>query len=192
MHFDSSVVISQDGSRVLTTSSNVSHMWEMNVGPIPVPTWLPELAVTALGETLDSSSIPAANPAATFLKLKQQLRLTPTTNFYNRWAQWFIADRETRTISPFSKLTVPEYVQGRIQENSLESLREAVLLSPNNGVAFARLAQAVVAKKPKESPNWLKEADFYSRYATKLSPTNAEVLRIRGELEQRVINAKIP
>jgi hypothetical protein len=100
--------------------------------------------------------------------------------------------RATRTISAFSKITVPEYVQHRIEENTLESLREAALLSPTNGVAFARLAQAVVAQEPHESLRWLGEADFYSRHAARLSPTDADVLRIRGEIEQRAKNAKKP
>ena len=26
-----------------------------------------------------------------------------------RWANWFFAERETRTISPFSDITIPEY-----------------------------------------------------------------------------------
>ena len=61
-----------------------------------------------------------------FLKFKAQLGMTPATNFYTRWAKWFCADRATRTISPLSSITVPEYVQQRIAENNLESLREAV------------------------------------------------------------------
>ena len=179
------VLFSPDGLRALTISSNVTRLWEMNSGPMPVPPWLPELAVAAVGRNLAGSAVLQPDPAAQFLKLKEQLRMSPATDFYTRWARWFLADRATRTISPFSSITVPEYVRHRVEENTLESLREATLLSPTNGLAFARLARVVAAQEPDENPNRIAEADFYSRHAARLSPKDGEVLRIRAEIEQR-------
>jgi WD40 repeat protein/tRNA A-37 threonylcarbamoyl transferase component Bud32 len=186
------VLASPDGLRVLTVSSNLTRVWEMSFGPTPVPPWLPELAVSAVGKRLTGAAVPQRVPAAEFLKLKAQLRLASPANHYTRWAEWFCADRGTRTISPFSNITVPEYVQHRIQEDSLESLREAALLSPTNGLAFARLARAVVAQERHDNPHWLGEADFYSRHAARLSPNDTEVQEIRGEVEQAVKGATKP
>ena len=87
---------------------------------------------------------------------------------------------------------MPEYVQSRIQDNSLESLREAVLLSPTNGVAFAKLAARVLQQGNQENPDpgetlqHLGEADFYSRYAVKLAPNDPEVARIRAEIQSKL------
>ena len=102
------------------------------------------------------------------------------------------ADRATRTISPFSSVTVPEYVQRRIAENTLESLQEAVLLSPTNGLAFARLAKQVLAQKEEANPRRVGEADFFSRYALNRSPNDAEVLKLRVEIEEQIKNMPRP
>jgi hypothetical protein len=37
-----------------------------------------------------------------------------------------------RTISPFSKLTVPEWIEHRIKENTFYSLRAAIQIDPAN------------------------------------------------------------
>ena len=79
-----------------------------------------------------------------------------------------------------------EYVQRRIQENTLESLQEAVRLSPTNGLAFARLAKLVVAQKEEDNPRRVGEADFFSRYALKWSPNDVEVAKIRAEIELQI------
>lgn len=41
------------------------------------------------------------------------------------WGRWFLADPATRTISPFSKITVAQYIENRIKENTAKSLAEA-------------------------------------------------------------------
>jgi hypothetical protein len=61
-----------------------------------------------------------------------------------------VGDRSTRAISSFSSITLPEYVQRRIQENRLASLQEAVGLAPTNGLAFARPANMHI--KPARIP----------------------------------------
>ena len=45
------------------------------------------------------------------------------------WGRWFLADPAMRTISPFSKITVPQYIENRINENTAESLAEAEQLA---------------------------------------------------------------
>jgi tetratricopeptide (TPR) repeat protein len=74
--------------------------------------------------------------------LRQQLMADAGTNFYTRWAKWFFADRATRTLSPSSSITVPEYVRRRIDEGTPGSLREAVSLAPTNTEARSRLELA--------------------------------------------------
>ena len=103
------------------------------------------------------------------------------TDVYSRWVRWFFADPSTRTISPFSSVTIPEYIERRIQENTLESLKEAVHLSPTNGLAFARLAKQVLAQSDQDNPRRVGEADFFSRYALRWSPNDPEVTKIRAE-----------
>jgi hypothetical protein len=116
--------------------------------------------------------------------------MAPATNFYTRWAKWFFADPSTRTISPDASITVPEYVQRRIQENTLASLQEAVHRSPNNALAYARLAKQVRAQNDKDNPRRAGEADFFSRYAIKLAPQDPEVAKIRAEIAAQIQSLK--
>jgi hypothetical protein len=47
-----------------------------------------------------------------------------------------------RTISPFSKFTVPQHIENRIKENTAESLAEAEQLAYGNTNLLARISQA--------------------------------------------------
>ena len=82
---------------------------------------------------------------------------------------------------------IPEYVEQLVEENTQRSLEEAVRLAPTHGLAHARLARRVLEQGvSKKNPRALAEADFYSRYAVKLSPENSEVLRIRDDVRLQV------
>ena len=138
----SNAEFSPDGLRVVTASDDkTARVWEVPFGPVPAPSWLPRLAEIVASSKVSGPAVlePVAN--AEFLKLKEQLMQSAETNYYARWAKWFCSDRSTRTLSPLSSISVPEYIQRRIEENTLESLQEAVSLAPTNGLAFARLAR---------------------------------------------------
>jgi len=63
--------------------------------------------------------------------------------------RWFMADPSARTISPFSKVTVPEYIENRTKENTAESLAEAERLASGNTDVLQRVSGA--RKKPEEA-----------------------------------------
>jgi hypothetical protein len=48
-------------------------------------------------------------------EIKEQLKREPADNEWTIWGRWFLADRSTRTVSPFCKVTVPEYIESRIK-----------------------------------------------------------------------------
>jgi len=118
------------------------------------------------------------------LETRRLLDQISTSDSYARWIRWFFADRATRTISAFSSVTVPEFVQRRIEENTLDSLSEALRLSPTNGLACARLALLMLKEGAKQNPSRLSEADFLSRRALELSPSDPEVIKVRAEVEK--------
>jgi hypothetical protein len=66
--------------------------------------------------------------------------------------RWFLADRSTRTISPFSKVTVPEYIENRIKDNRAESLNEAEQLAVGNSQVLERIQRARQALKQQGEP----------------------------------------
>lgn len=58
------------------------------------------------------------------------------------WGHWFLADHATRAISPFSQLTIPQYIEDRIKENTAESIDEAERLAFGNRNLLARISEA--------------------------------------------------
>ena len=156
------------------------RVWELPEAPLAVPGWMLELAGAVAD--LGGGTGPTASIAATnLLRLKEQILNNPEENSYTRWARWFFADRETRTVSPSRHMTVPEYVQRRIKENTQSTLREATLLSPTNVFAFARLAELFARNSQSAA-----DADWFSRYATNLAATDPEVLRTRESVVKKL------
>lgn len=107
-----------------------------------------------------------------------------------KWAKWFVADRATRSISPLSRTSVPQYVNRLLALNSVTSLREAVRMSPTNSLALGHLALAILEQDPQRNPRPLSEADFYSRRAVAFGPNDSEVAQIRVSVLERIASQK--
>jgi hypothetical protein len=108
-------------------------------------------------------------------------QLTPL----QRFLKWSVSERKSRTISPFSGLTVLEWIENRIKEGALDDLRAAVLVDPANarlsahfGLALANLAVAE-ATDPDVARRARAEADYQTHRALKLDPDNDEVRKLR-------------
>ena len=119
---------------------------------------------------------------------KADTKLTP----YERILKWIVSDRGTRTISPFSKLTVPEWIENRIRDGDLEGLRSALFVQPNNPRLLAHLGKALAAKAiaanvdPDEARRARGEAVFLTRRALELSPKNEEIRKLRAAVVEAV------
>jgi hypothetical protein len=171
---------------------------EMTSAPLPVPDWLPELAESVAGEHIDAKDVSHVVSVEKLYQLRQKLTANDAPTYYHRWARWFFADSASRAISPSSATPLSEYVQRRIDENTRESLREATLLSVTNAIAFARLAENLSTTQksgPHQARAFPEDAEWFSRYATNLAPSDPEVRRIRGsviETLQRSTNSSKP
>ena len=178
-----SAQFSPDGQRVVTASYEKSvRIWEVPNVSLPVPAWVPTLMEAIAQKRFNDHSISEPVPVAGLLALKTQLPNSSALDVWTRWAKWLFAEPAGRTISPFSSITLADYVQHRIEENTLESLQEAVRLSPTNALALAKLARLVLSQPSAENPRRIGEADFLSRRAVELAPADPEVARLRAEV----------
>lgn len=162
-----SAQFSPDGENLITCnrSEGTARLWYTPTFPLPIPRWLPQLAEAAAGQRLDDRGFIEIVSGTKFLRIRQEVAESKSGDRLTQWAKWFCADRATRTISPFSSNALSEYVQRRIQENTLDSLREAVLLSPTNGLAFALLARKLLPGDPSGNPREAAEAQWLSQRA---------------------------
>jgi hypothetical protein len=85
------------------------------------------------------------NRAQTLKQLRQRLNRETNLDDWVVWGRWFLADPFSRTISPFSKTTVRDYIEQRIEENTTDSLDEAGRLAEGNGELLARISRLKAA-----------------------------------------------
>ena len=88
---------------------------------------------------------------------RTQFNRAPAEDDWTILGRWFLADHSTRTISPFSKITVSEYIENRIKENTPESLDEAERLAVGGAGLLQRIEQAKKASAKQMAPSAGKE-----------------------------------
>ena len=102
--------------------------------------------------------------------------------------KWSVSDRRSRTISPFSQVTVSEWLENRIKEGTVEGLRAAMQVDPANARVTAHLGRRLAdqalkqGSDPDEARRARGEADFLTSRALKLAPDNDEVKKLRDEV----------
>src|SRR6266516_768344 len=196
-----SAQFSPDGQQVVTASfDNTARLWDA-----PSMTdkdtkedilLLAELAEATGGATLETvgqaENLKLLAPeqviasrekiAAKFARIP--LELTPL----QRVMKWSVSNRRSRTISPFSQVTVPEWLENRVKEGTVEGLRAALEVDPANARVTAYLGRRLAAHAfeqggdPDEARRARGEADFLTSRAQKLAPDNDEVKKLRDEV----------
>jgi Flp pilus assembly protein TadD len=160
---------SPDGKRILTTSRDgIARVWDISPAPANHPAWLAEIAEVIAGKVLNNQGVLERTRLSlgTLLQIRQRLDHEPESDDWVQWGRWFLADPATRTISPFSKMTVTEYIENLITENTDESLAEAEMLALCNTDLSERIARArrilLLHTEAEADPAWLKEQAAWS------------------------------
>ena len=177
---------SPNGRKIVTASHDASaRVWELLNVRLPIPEWLPDLAEAVDGQRINAQNIVEPVPGDAVVKAKKLVAHGPVA--YTSWAEWFLADRSTRAISPSVSLNRQEFVRNRIRENNWGSLREAVRLSPTNAMALAQLASVLVFRPHLQlTPQGLGEALRYSRRALERDPFDLVIWFIRVNILQHI------
>ena len=151
---------SPDGKRIVTASADTTaRVWDVSARG-PMPAWLPRLAEAVAGKHLNNRGVfepLKEDPIRVLQEIRTQLSTAPDDDDWTIWGRWFLADRSTRTISPFSKITFPEYIENRIKENTPASLDEAERLAVGNAGLLQRIEQARKASAKRVAPSAGKE-----------------------------------
>jgi len=149
-----SAQFSPDAGRVVTVAEwGTAWVWDIAPPPTNCPGWLLELA-GALSNPLPThqgaSEHAAQDPLEVTTHVRQALQDAPQDE-WTRWGRWFLADRSTRPIAPCSDTTVPQYIEGRLDEatnwswgvwdSARRSLAEAEALAVGDAELMGRIAE---------------------------------------------------
>ena len=115
---------SPDGKRIVTGSADkTARVWDVSPTPSNHPAWFSQLAEAISGQVLNKQGVlepTRLNREETINRIRQELNHQPDKDDWVVWGRWFLADPATRTISPFSKITGPEYLADHAKENMAE------------------------------------------------------------------------
>jgi WD40 repeat protein len=152
---------SPDGRQVVTASGNVAYIRDIAPMVKAAPDWLLRLAEAVSGQHLNDRSVfePLPDANEKLANIRSELAAAPADDDSARWGRWFLADRTTRSISPFSKLTIPQYLQNRISDKTPDSLAEAEWLANGNAETLKQIAEART-KLPKAADGLGKVLEF--------------------------------
>ena len=107
---------SPDGTQIVTASwtDKRAYIWAIGPAATRYPDWLLPLAEVFSGQVLDSHGVlgrSSMNRLGTLDRLRQKLSQERDDGQWVTWGKWLLADPDTRTISPFSKIPVPKYLE---------------------------------------------------------------------------------
>ena len=184
-----SAQFSPDGLRVVTTSeSEEARTWNAPYLGAQPPSWLADLAEVIAGLRIDRIGLPEPLPPVERQVTLAHLRASPllqATTPAAVCARWLLADPGTRTISPFSAVTVSEHL-ARIPADDVSALQEGLQLCPTNALLLARLASSYAVMDPKKNTLASGDADFLSQRALALDPRNPEIIALRAVVLSRI------
>jgi dipeptidyl aminopeptidase/acylaminoacyl peptidase len=195
-----SAQFSPDGQRVVTASADTARVWDAVI-VTDKDTTEDVLLLAALAEATGGVTLETVGQAENLkLLAPEQVRasrekiaakfLGPSLKLtlLQRFMEWSVSDRRTRTISPFSQVTVSEWLENRIKEGTVESLRAAMQVDPANARVIAHLGRRLAdqaleqGSDPDEARRARGEADFLTSRAVKLGPDSDEVKKLRDEV----------
>ena len=87
------------------------------------------------------------------------------SGFYNQITAWYYGDPKSRAITPFSDITLPEYVASELEAGTAESLEEAARVAPDNPDALYHLANKLWNDHSGMDPGARRRAAYYARQA---------------------------
>ncbi|HNC99401.1 MAG TPA: tetratricopeptide repeat protein, partial [Myxococcota bacterium] len=179
------LVTVEDGAEQPSESRYATLLWDIAPNGGRYPDWVRPLTEALCGKLLNRERL--LNPVpfdrlATLSEVRQTLA-SAAEDDWTVWGRWLLAPPDTRTVSPFSKTTIPEEAARRIDQNTLASLREVTRRQPTNSVAFARLALLEQKTPPVPNPQALRDAEFHGRWALRCNPRESLAWQFLGSFQ---------
>lgn len=136
VHHDTQLVwtvFSGNGSRILTLAADgIARIWDVPTGLREDALPLADLAEAIAGHSVDAAGVNHLENEKELADIRERAARAPSGNsFAASFMHWLFSDPATRTISPVSRIAVPEYVSRLITEGD-PGWREARRLFPGH------------------------------------------------------------
>jgi tetratricopeptide (TPR) repeat protein len=161
---------------VTASSDNPARVWEIAPPSASCPAWLLDLATAVCGEVLSPRGV-LEYTNRPLDQIRQTLSEQPSSDGWLILGRWFLADCTTRTISPFSQITVPEWIERRFNDRKMASLSELeqLAMQTQDAVLLERVSHARLALQKAESARM--QAQMLNSYAWISATSTREDLR---------------
>jgi hypothetical protein len=96
------IQFSPDGRLCLSIASLDSlRLWELTEPPLPVPAWFCEFVEAVSGKRINARREAETVSRESILLFRRKLTGTQETDFYSRWANWFLHERTRDRVPVF-------------------------------------------------------------------------------------------
>jgi WD40 repeat protein len=97
------VQFSPDGKRCLSIASrDALRVWPVVEVPVPVPPWFTEFVEAVAGKRLNARDSSKAVGREALQPFRKKLASAPESDFYSRWARWFLLERQNDPVPQFA------------------------------------------------------------------------------------------
>jgi WD40 repeat protein/serine/threonine protein kinase len=140
-------IFTPDGNRLAVVNGDKIAFWEVPPAPLPAPRWLPALAEAVAGRRIDEQGEFANAGASDFWPIRDRLLArSGSADHYERWAAWFLADRATRTASPWQEAKLPDAVKKLLTFGDDSGSETALRYQPDSLPAIVSYPRSMLAR----------------------------------------------
>ncbi|WP_035347939.1 WD40 repeat domain-containing protein [Edaphobacter aggregans] len=145
----SSIAFSPDGESLLVAVDSTVQV--IDLPPLtPVPAWVADLADFASTQVKYNQD--SAPDLSRIRQLRQDLLASSSTDLWTRFGRWYFTESDQRAISPWSHISLQEYVNGLIEQGDNESLELAATLAYDHPTWMKKIVQIRVHQQAETQP----------------------------------------
>ena len=177
---------SPDGSKVLTCAlDDAARIWSIPEPPLPVPAWFTRFLGSMTGISVDSKGARNGIPEDRVMAIRQEILTLPARGFYEELARWILESGEAVRMRPHSKRPLGDYTDEAAQFGGFVNVNEALRYVPTHAKALGQIA-LLALRETGFTVNMRRDADYFSRLAVTMAPSDPEMWRIRAEVMRRL------